>query len=62
MDLILASILVSFSVVNIVFCCVFPDFVIVLVRILYRLVFVCFRYVYVFLCVFRVGLVHFVEQ
>ena len=45
MDLILASVLVSFSVVNIVFCCVFPAFVIVLVCILYRLVFVRFRYV-----------------
>ena len=62
MDLILASVLVSFSVVNIVFRCVFPAFVIVLVCILYRLVFVRFRYVYAFLCVFRVGLVHFVKQ
>ena len=62
MDLILASVLVSFSVVNIVFCCVFPAFVIVLVCILYCWVFMVIRYVYAFLCVFRVGFVHFVEQ
>jgi len=52
MDLILASVLVSFSVVNIVFCCVFPAFVIVFVCILYCVVFMVYRYVYAFSCVF----------